>query len=399
MPGTAKLKASNHGQHLADYLKHSLESVATDLVIKCSDGAVNLHKVVLAARLVSPAFIRSLKANVEDDVVQILIPEATKASLEHLVQLLYFSRTEPLVQEDVKGLNEISDLLKISSLSLNVEEDPEFIPEEFKEPPCNQVSVQIVERKKATRKLPASILQEDPNSIRRSKRAKVKTKKLDDFETALKPAAAAVSVNEPKSKYNQESIVVTKERRIANVLVKVEDPKEEALEVQTEKSSLPESVVRICLICGKRLIGKFAFSHHLKRKHGRGSFPCRFCAQVFASGLKLHEHARLKRHNDTSAGTQKYKKTTYTCDLQSCQQASFATFNAFKGHCLEVHDVFPLECGLCKKRYKEQATFKNHMETHSGVLKYECDVCGKKFVTRERLFAHRRLHLGELLDS
>ena len=57
--------------------------------------------------------------------------------------------------------------------------------------------------------------------------------------------------------------------------------------------------------------------------------------------------------------------------------------------------MFPLECKICKRRYKEQATFKNHMETHQGILKYECDVCSKKFVTKERLFAHRRLHLGK----
>ena len=55
--------------------------------------------------------------------------------------------------------------------------------------------------------------------------------------------------------------------------------------------------------------------------------------------------------------------------------------------------MFPLECKICKRRYKEQATFKNHLETHQGVLKYECDNCSKKFVTKERLFAHRRLHL------
>lgn len=185
----------------------------------------------------------------------------------------------------------------------------------------------------------------------------------------------------------------TKEKTIANVTVRVSEPKDDALEIHTD-SSLPDAVVRNCLICGKRLLGKYAFSKHLKQKHSHGSFPCKFCTQVFTSGLKLHEHARLKKHNEANAGTQKYKKTTYKCDVSDCQ-ASFVTFNAFQSHCLEAHNMFPLECQICKKRYKEQATFKNHMETHQGVLKYECDVCSKKFVTRERLFAHRRLHLGK----
>lgn len=182
------------------------------------------------------------------------------------------------------------------------------------------------------------------------------------------------------------------ERTIANILVRVKSPKDEALEVQSANVSLPDTVVCGCLICGKRLLGKYAFSKHLRQKHSRGSYTCKSCAQVFSSGYKLHEHARLKKHD--SSGAQKYKKTTYNCDVGGCGK-TFATFNAFRDHCVTTHSMFPLECKLCKKRYKEQATFKNHMETHAGVLKYECDVCSKKFVTRERLFAHRRLHLGK----
>ena len=90
----------------------------------------------------------------------------------------------------------------------------------------------------------------------------------------------------------------------------------------------------------------------------------------------------------------KYKKTTYKCNCAIDCEASFSTFNSFQSHCLEKHKMFPLECKICKRRYKEQATFKNHLETHQGVLKYECDNCSKKFVTKERLFAHRRLHLS-----
>ena len=89
----------------------------------------------------------------------------------------------------------------------------------------------------------------------------------------------------------------------------------------------------------------------------------------------------------------RYKTTTYKCDCAIDCEASFGTFNSFQSHCLEKHRMFPLECKICKRRYKEQATFKNHLETHQGVLKYECDNCSKKFVTKERLFAHRRLHL------
>ena len=93
-----------------------------------------------------------------------------------------------------------------------------------------------------------------------------------------------------------DKCIPTKEKIIANLTVHVSEPKEEALEVQPQ-SSLPDEVVRSCLICGKKLLGKSALSRHLKQKHGHGSFTCEFCEQVFTSGCKLHEHARLKKHN------------------------------------------------------------------------------------------------------
>jgi hypothetical protein len=105
--------------------------------------------------------------------------------------------------------------------------------------------------------------------------------------------------------------------------------------------------------------------------------------------------AFLKQFLDEDKGSNISKKRqTFACTFEGCK-AIFACFNVFKGHTLSAHNVFPLHCDICKKRYKEQATFRNHMETHDGELKYGCDVCDKKFVTRERLFAHRRLHLGK----
>ena len=102
-----------------------------------------------------------------------------------------------------------------------------------------------------------------------------------------------------------DKFISTKEKIIANLTVHVSEPKEDALEVQPQ-SSLPDEVVRSCLICGKKMIGKSALSRHLKQKHGHGSFTCEFCEQVFTSGSKLHEHARLKKHNALMLPPQMY---------------------------------------------------------------------------------------------
>ena len=180
------------------------------------------------------------------------------------------------------------------------------------------------------------------------------------------------------------------EKTISNLVVKVMEPEEDALELR-KQSLMPSDIIKMCLVCEKKLLGKYALSKHLKSKHGQGNFKCRYCGEILTSGHALHEHARQKKHEN---GQKVYKKTSYQCDINNCVEA-FHTFNAFQAHCLKVHQMFPLECKICKKRYKEQATFRNHAETHLNQLKYECDICSKKFVTRERLFAHRRLHLGK----
>ena len=174
------------------------------------------------------------------------------------------------------------------------------------------------------------------------------------------------------------------------MLVKVSQPKDDNYEVNSISTALCTDVFKVCLVCDKRLVGKYALSKHLRSKHHEGSFQCKECGEVCLSGQLLHEHAR--KHG--SSLQKAYKKPTYFCDIGDCR-LQFPTFNAFQSHTLTIHNLFPLECKICKKRYKEQSTFRNHRETHESILKYECDVCQKKFVTRERLLAHRRLHQGK----
>lgn len=377
----ANLKLSSPGHFLTEGLEDCLTSIPSDLVIQCCDGKVFLHKVILAPRLVSQAFVKVLKAHFEDDLVHILIPDAFKSQVEHLVQLLYCGKTFTSVsEEDLEGLKTLAQLLKIGSLELTTmlkDADTEHaeVPE---------LSIAYFDKKKPAKKtLPFEDLEESL-SLRRSKRPKIRNKRLDDDAFAKEDFSGKVELTRP------DQVGSSTEKTIASVKVEVTEPKEEALELQAPKSMLPAEVVRHCLICEKKLVGKFAFSKHLKSKHSQGWYKCKSCDAPFLSGFKLHEHARLKRHQDLEP--KKYQKTTFQCGL--CE-STFATFNAFQSHSLSNHNIFPLECQICKKRYKEQATFKNHMETHQGVLKYECDVCAKRFVTRERLFAHRRLHLGK----
>lgn len=185
MPPTAKLKLANHGHFLAEYLRQSRKFIQTDLVIRCSDGDVKMHKIVLAARTVSTSLIKTLKGNVDDETIYVLIPEAKKKSVENLVQLLYTAKVDHLSEDDIKDLNAVSNLLKLDSLSLSVVEGNPI--EGTSSTSEGQLSIELIEKKrpiKAVKEIPPE--DEDSNSIRRSKRSKIKNKLLSAYETPLK---------------------------------------------------------------------------------------------------------------------------------------------------------------------------------------------------------------------
>ena len=115
---TAKVKLSNHGSYLSEHLKNGSDGMKTDLVIRCSDGDFHLHRVVLAASLHSLAYLRALKTTEDEENQIIVIPDAKKSYINHLMSLLYTGRTENISAEEIDEINVVSDLLKISSLTL-----------------------------------------------------------------------------------------------------------------------------------------------------------------------------------------------------------------------------------------------------------------------------------------
>lgn len=213
MPSTARLKLSAPGL-FTDYLKTSRDTLSTDMVIRCCDGDVHLHKVVLAARLNSIPLLKTMKQNVEDDVMLMMLPDTQKSSVDHLIQLLYGNKVDGLVEKDINELNSVSNLLRISSLSLRVVEK-----DESSESPKSKLRIEKilkVEKKKAkvSRPPPASQSDdEDDSSVRRSKRAKVKNKTLDDFETPLRAGDPVEVAEDEEEDSKGESKAIFQPRR------------------------------------------------------------------------------------------------------------------------------------------------------------------------------------------
>jgi hypothetical protein len=164
---SSKLKLFSHGKFLAEHLKNGCKDVKTDLLIQCIDGNVHLHKVILGAKMVSSSLLRALKSSsVENETLTIIIPEVKRKFVQHLRNLLYTGETEEISEKEIKELNEVSDLLKISSLTLSLVERTDVKTEE---PQRNELSIEVVEppRKRIVKVKQPTFLEEDSNLIRR----------------------------------------------------------------------------------------------------------------------------------------------------------------------------------------------------------------------------------------
>mgnify|MGYP001382354201 FL=1 len=117
--------------------------------------------------MVSSSLLRALKSSsVEDETLTIIIPEVKREFVQHLRNLLYTGETEEISENDIKELKEVSDLLKISSLSLSLVERTDVKIEEHQR---NELSIEVVEppRKRIFKVKQPTFLEEDSNLIRR----------------------------------------------------------------------------------------------------------------------------------------------------------------------------------------------------------------------------------------
>ena len=174
----AKLKLATFGHFLVEELK-SGGSCAKDLIIRCKDGDVLLHKVLVAS--LSTSLFKILKQNSEDEVIQVILPDASKFHASMLVQILYTGEASGIKKEDVDEIKSLANLLKFKSasfsLSVNTEESKSVSYR-------MDLQIEMIERKRKEK--PSVVI---PNvetaDVRRSRRPKFKAKKLDGFETKI----------------------------------------------------------------------------------------------------------------------------------------------------------------------------------------------------------------------
>ena len=187
MPILTNLLLVNHGYSLASSLKIFLETIPTDLEILCSDGIVKCHKVIFASQCQSQSLIKVLASNPEE-TAQIVLPDISSVVIIQIIQLLYTGRLNSEVEID--DIDDLTRTLQLNKFELTPNDDEIHDTSELK------LEVKEIEKKKRVKASKTNVeISEDQFSEgpRRSKRPKLKTKHLKDFETPYKDGSGEFS--------------------------------------------------------------------------------------------------------------------------------------------------------------------------------------------------------------
>ncbi|XP_039491185.1 zinc finger protein 239 [Drosophila santomea] len=185
--------------------------------------------------------------------------------------------------------------------------------------------------------------------------------------------------------------------------------------VTDEEDEIPEEPAMYkCNICKKQYKKPKAYKRHMEEVHNTVAeeipqLECNQCKLRFPTVAQLHSHhrthVRVKAKTDNSCPHCEKRFTTpgtlkrhiegihnqikpYVCDL--CGK-SFNYITGLKDHKLVHTDECPFECPECKRRFKNNARLKIHLDTHSAEI-YECTVCGLKLKTRRTFNKHKLVH-------
>ena len=184
-----------------------------------------------------------------------------------------------------------------------------------------------------------------------------------------------------------------------------------------------KTLVRHCVLCDKKVLGRHAYGRHMKAVHPIGPFLCPIqdCGKRQESGLKMLAHmyshngprgaamaegkkfgctycdasyttlSRLNGHLRTKHAIK--AENRYNCNSEGCAE-SFPTAAKFTSHMLDVHQLNPWLCDVCGKRHKDKQNYRLHQMTDHQSKSFACDICQKEYKNPRRLYVHRALHSG-----
>ena len=168
---------------------------------------------------------------------------------------------------------------------------------------------------------------------------------------------------------------------------------------------------RVCPWCNKVVKNNERWCVHRRFIHHYGVFTCPVCRFQSHFAKELYEHMKTevhsgsvlcqncKQHFDAEEIESHYAVCTTGC--ATCKK-TFSTQKGYLEHVKyahkEEHDVEPVCCERCGKKFKTPPLLRQHIrKTHEGRKKiHQCTICGMTFQTYGFMTSHRRrLHFRE----
>lgn len=137
----------------------------------------------------------------------------------------------------------------------------------------------------------------------------------------------------------------------------------------------------ICDNCGKAFASMSRFRSHM-RTHEIGTFPCRYCKQIFDKKTKRECHV-TKEHRTG---------IRYNCKLCNIH---LPTFHMKQKHLAEVHneELKKYKCNACPKSYITPGSLSSHVRReHLKERSHECNQCDLAFYYKRDLMKHLEKH-------
>ena len=398
-----------------------------DVWLRCRDGSVPCHRVVLASLSPLLRSVLSLDTGEREDIVTIMMPDLTVREVDTFLAHIYEGSTadasrssdilklfgvnvSPLPSEinasvNISPFTKYFDVRESSKRSLNTEQLPSAPNDD-----SNQIQKMLMAlephnnvRKEQEEKghdsdstlsadpLDTDYLKEDFDEPPSTETDRNKAKALELVEIKIK----VENQEEPSS----TSLTEEQPQAQANVADSEENIKPKKKRVRKDKNSDNDR------IAVDPIWAHVSNKDCAPNAYSRGSVTCNYCEKTFALGyavqhlwgvhkIMVDRPRRYKEGRPQDVKTAAHwahfsedPENKFRCICQVCGK-NLSRISASK-HLRQKHDIGEkFLCSFCGKAFRDNNTKNSHELIHTKSYQYFCSLCGKGFYQNHQLNYH-----------
>ena len=385
-----------------------------DVRLRCSDGWVPCHQMVLAS--ISPLLRSVLSADTGEDIVTIMMPDLTVLEVDTFLGHIY--------EGSFADASTSSDIFKLFGANIS--------RSEINTSPLPLIDVGASSKGSLKTEQPPSAPDDDSNHIQKmlmtlepqNNVRKEQEEKGHDSDSTL--SADPLDTDSLKEDFDETPDADTdrnkaKALELVEIKIKVENQEEQSSTSVTEEQPQAQANVADSEENIKPKKKRTRGPHkrtavdpiwaHVSNKdcapnaYSRGSVTCNYCEKTFALGYAVQHiwgvhKIMVERPRRYKEGRPQDVKTAahwahfsedpenrFRCICQVCGK-NLSRISASK-HLRQKHDIGEkFLCSFCGKAFRDNNTKNTHELIHTKSYQYFCSLCGKGFYQNHQLNYH-----------